>query len=99
MKTWQEFQKKHLGFQEMDTKGLPSIRDLQSTMRSTVQNWDAQDDSGLSRAKKNLLGFSETLLQFSELFSIIPDGDKYMSLFTGVISTIVKASTFYKLYT
>lgn len=68
------------------------MQDLQSMMKNTVQDWDARGDSGLSKAKNNFLDFSETLLQFSDLFSIIPDGDKYISLFTGVISTIVKAS-------
>lgn len=78
-------------FQNLDVGGPPSVEDLQSIMETTVQNWNSRCDSGLGRAKENFLNFSGTLLQFSDLFSIIPSGDKYISLLTGVISTTVKA--------
>lgn len=91
MRTWRKFETKHIEFQDLGTGGPPSIQDLQSIMRTTVQELDVKCNSGLSRAKKNFLAFSETLVQFSDLFSIIPDGDKYTSLLTGVISTTVKA--------
>lgn len=93
--TWRKFQLKHVEFQDIDSERPPSVQQLQTTMRATMQVWEARGESGLSKARKNLLGFSETLLQFSDLFSIIPDGDKYISLFTGVISTTVKVCVVY----
>lgn len=60
-------------------------------MKETAQAWEDKRDSGFGRAKEKMIGFSEALVSFSDLFSIIPQGDKYVSLFTGVISTTIKA--------
>lgn len=95
--TWDDFQRKikHPGTHDLGTKGPPSFHDLQSIMRETVRDWDARGNSGVSKAKNSFLEFSDTLLSFSDLFSIIPDGDKYVSLFTGVISTTVKVRVYH----
>lgn len=94
MRTWRKFQTKHFEFRDLDARGPPRIQELQSIMRTTLQDWDAPCDSRLAKAKKNFLAFSESLVQYSDLFSIIPDGDQYISLLTGVISTTVKAGSF-----
>lgn len=90
---WLKFQTKYPESSELlpDTRGPPSIESLRSIMQDTMQDWENKRDGGFGRAKEKMVGFSETLVSFSDLFSIIPQGDKYVSLFTGVISTTIKA--------
>lgn len=90
--TWLKFQTKYPEFSELspDTRGPPTIEALRATMRTTVQTWETERSTGFSRAKENFLGFSQTLVSFSNLFSVVPQGDKYIPLFTGVLSTSVK---------
>lgn len=90
---WMKFQKRHPEFSDLDidTQQPPNIEALQTVMRAAVQDWEKRGDTGLAKAKDNFLSFSETLVSFSDLFSVIPHGDKYVSLFTGVLSTTVKA--------
>jgi hypothetical protein len=40
--------------------------------------------------KNRFLNFAETMNDYSYLFSIVPSGDKYTSLITGVVSSVVK---------
>lgn len=90
--TWLKFQTKFPDFSELspNARGPPTVEVLRATMRTTVRDWETERSTGLSKAKENFLGFSETLVSFSNLFSIIPQGDKYISLFTGVLSTATK---------
>lgn len=91
-KIWLKFQTKYPESSEMlpGTRGPPSIESLRLIMKNTAQQWESKRDGGLGKAKEKITGFSETLVSFSDLFSIIPQGDKYVSLFTGVISTTIK---------
>lgn len=83
----------HQVSEELDpgVKGPPSLDTLRSTMSSTVKDWKNHSDTRLTNARDNFLEFSQTLVVFSDLFSIIPQGDKYVSLFTGVLSTTITA--------
>lgn len=96
---WLKFQTRYPESSELlpGSNGPPSVESLRSIMKTTAQDWETKRDGGFGRAKEKMIGFSETLVSFSDLFSIIPQGDKYVSLFTGVISTTIKAclSNFY----
>lgn len=91
--TWLRFQIKYPEYSELlsDARGPPSIEGLRSIMRNTAQEWECKRHGGFERAKHKMAGFSENLVSFADLFSIILQGDKYLSLFTGVISTTIKA--------
>ena len=90
--TWAEFK---LRLPELE-KGLPVIRGRPniSTVRiaveQTAQQWEHKKCKGFARARAGFYQFCGTLDAHSELFNFFPDGDKYISLFSGVISTIVK---------
>jgi hypothetical protein len=88
IKTWKGFEAKHAG--ATTSNGLPSIYSLEKTMDSVMQTMDEKKQQAFGKAKDRFREFSGTLLAYSDLFSVIPQGDKYTALFTGVISTIVK---------
>ncbi|KAH8883585.1 hypothetical protein GQ53DRAFT_699035 [Thozetella sp. PMI_491] len=60
------------------------------------KQWTSKKEEGWGKTKTRFFGFMETMKDHSYLFSFIPDGDKYFSLFTGVVSSIVKVSANYK---
>lgn len=70
----------------------PSVATLKETVESAIETWKTRREEGFGKVRQNFQEFSETVLAFSDIFSIIPQGDKYISLFTGVISTVVKVS-------
>jgi hypothetical protein len=76
-------------------QGLPNIRTVKTTVEAAARNWEAKKESGFGKAKDYLFKFCDTLVAHSELFSIFPQGDKYTSLFTGVLSSIVKVSSIF----
>lgn len=90
--TWLRFQTKYPEHSELlpNIRGPPSIETLRSIMKNTAQDWEEKRSGGFGRAKEKIIGFSESLVSFSDLFSIIPQGDKYVSLITGVVSTTIK---------
>lgn len=72
--------------------GPPTVAMMKETVDSAIYTWQARREEGFGKVRQNFQEFSETILSFSDIFSIIPQGDKYISLFTGVISTVVKVS-------
>lgn len=94
---WKEFKDK---LSETDRElpiylGVPNIWTVKKTVELAEQEWRAKKEKGVGKAKDYFFCFSETLDTHSQMFQIFPQGDKYTSLFTGVISSIVKV--FYSL--
>ncbi|KAI1338824.1 hypothetical protein F5Y15DRAFT_98862 [Xylariaceae sp. FL0016] len=81
-------------FEGIDTP--PSIEALRSVVEEVRSSWEGKKDKGFGKAKDNMMGFLENLEGHKALFSVIPNNDRYLSLFTGVISSIVKASVNYE---
>ncbi|KAI2464414.1 hypothetical protein F4781DRAFT_72887 [Annulohypoxylon bovei var. microspora] len=71
---------------------IPTVETLWTAVRQAQTQWDKKKEKGFGRAKAHLFSFFETMNEHKYLFSIIPNGDKYTSLITGVITSIVKAS-------
>lgn len=93
---WARLQKKHPECGELlpNSRSPPSVASLQQVVRSTLDGHEAQKTSGFGRVKQNFFSFCDTLTAFSSLFSVIPQGSLYTSLFVGVISSLVKVSFF-----
>ncbi|KAI0006516.1 hypothetical protein F4779DRAFT_620531 [Xylariaceae sp. FL0662B] len=74
----------------------PSIYTLQKEVLTAHNKWEARKEEGFGKAKDNAMTFLEMLDGHKALFSVIPSNDKYISLFTGVVSSVVKASVNYE---
>ncbi|KAI0126483.1 hypothetical protein BJ170DRAFT_694947 [Xylariales sp. AK1849] len=94
---WQEF-KEHFPNLHLE-EGVshpPTIETLHNEVNAAKVKWATKKEKGFGKAKDNVLSFLETLEGHKALFSVIPSGDKYTSLFAGVISSVVKASVNYE---
>ncbi|KAI1081972.1 hypothetical protein F5B20DRAFT_578745 [Whalleya microplaca] len=74
----------------------PSIHTLQKEVWAAHNKWEGKKEKGFGKAKDNVMTFLEMLDGHKALFSVIPSNDKYLSLFTGVVSSVVKASVNYE---
>lgn len=88
---WQSFNL-DIGDLEFTTDQVPTVDSLRAAADQARKQWTKRGESGFGKAKSHLFSFLETMDAHKYLFSIIPNGDKYTSLITGVISSVVKAS-------
>ncbi|KAJ8121203.1 hypothetical protein ONZ43_g2285 [Nemania bipapillata] len=65
---------------------VPTITTLWAAIEQAQSQWAKRSETGFGKAKAQLFSFMETLDSHKYLFSIIPNGDKYTSLITGVAS-------------
>lgn len=68
----------------------PPIEDIVKEVEEAEKTWNAKKESGVGKAKAGVENFLSMMNDHSFLFSVIPDGDKYTSLITGVVSSVVK---------
>jgi hypothetical protein len=95
IEVWADFQS-HLPKADQQlplNQDLLNIGTVKKAVEAVAQDWEAKKESKFGKAKDYLFKFCDTLVAHSELFSIFPQGDKYTSLFTGVLSSIVKVSS------
>lgn len=94
VQVWLKLQRKHPECDELlpNSRKPPSVASLQQVIRSTLDTREAQQQSGFGRVKQQFFSFCDTLTAYSSLFSLIPQGSLYTSLFVGVISSLVKVS-------
>ncbi|KAI1337702.1 hypothetical protein F5Y15DRAFT_151514 [Xylariaceae sp. FL0016] len=90
-KVWNKF-KSDFPEAEIQQVGPPSIETLQVAVSSAQTRWQGRREVGFGRIKAKLMAFFDVMDDHSTLFNVIPSGDKYLCLFTGVISSIVQAS-------
>ncbi|KAK1773789.1 hypothetical protein QBC45DRAFT_339128 [Copromyces sp. CBS 386.78] len=92
--TWKRFSKWLPGMEDMSPEGtwIPTVKTLETAIMEAAKSREAQNQVGFGLLKDRFLTLMETLETHKNLFSIIPKGDKYVSLFTGVVSVIAKAS-------
>lgn len=92
VQTWTEFER----CLPQSNKGLPATRGppnfitIRAAVDETVREWESKREKGFGRVRAGFYQFCGVLDVHSELFSFFPKGDKYTSLFSGVISSIVK---------
>ncbi|GKU10596.1 hypothetical protein FLAG1_09316 [Fusarium langsethiae] len=75
---------------------IPTIAMLYQAIDQAQVAWQDKQARGLRPIRDKFFNFAETMNEYSYLFSIIPNGDKYTSLITGVVSSVVKISVNYK---
>ncbi|KAK8104990.1 hypothetical protein PG999_008349 [Apiospora kogelbergensis] len=71
---------------------IPSVQTLRTAVHGAQAQWNKKSESGFGKAKTQFFSFLETMDSHKYLFSVIPNGDKYTSLITGIITSVVKAS-------
>ncbi len=97
MKLWDKFSSSFPQLERPVTErqSVPTISTLQQEVLKAEKEWSSNQEAGWGRAKSRFFTFMDTMKDHSYLFSFIPDGDKYISLFTGVISSVVKVELFF----
>ncbi|KAI0142636.1 hypothetical protein GGR57DRAFT_519746 [Xylariaceae sp. FL1272] len=90
---WKEFQQRFPESVEINTipGEFPSIRTLQSSVSDVIREWELKKNTGLGKVREYLANYCDTLVAHSNLFAVIPQGDKFTSLFVGVTSSLIKA--------
>lgn len=94
IRVWQEFQRLFVPPGDLTSGAahspLPSIATLQAAVNDARLGWEAKHESGVGLARNRLLRFMETMDDHSFLFKFVPAEDKYISLLTGVVASVVK---------
>jgi hypothetical protein len=68
----------------------PSVEGLISMVNTVANEWQSQGMTSKSgRFMNNFTSFCETLKAHSSLLEILPEGNEYVSLFTGTLKTII----------
>lgn len=92
-KRWKEFNSSlKIGVILTENDDPPHVNTLLQAVGAAEEEWTKRKESGLGKTKSAVENFLNTLNDHSYLFSIIPNGDKYTSLITGVITSVVKVS-------
>ncbi|KAK8867395.1 hypothetical protein PGQ11_005973 [Apiospora arundinis] len=71
---------------------VPSVQTLWAAVNDAQSEWAKKKESGFGKAKSQFFSFLETMDSHKYLFSVIPNGEKYTSLITGIVTSVVKAS-------
>ncbi|KAJ6007443.1 hypothetical protein N7540_011419 [Penicillium herquei] len=97
IQTWQDFQshfKDASAPQYLNV--IPKIEDLQAAVSEAQNQWNQKHEKGVGKAKTRLFDFLDFMNDHSYFFEFVPTSDKYVSLITGVLSSVVKASVNYQ---
>ncbi|GLA50098.1 hypothetical protein AnigIFM63604_006120 [Aspergillus niger] len=97
---WQRFREHHHELRAVGAGQLvpevPNITTLRNIVQDAQVEWQAKRSKGLGKVKSYVADFLEMMDDHSYLFKFIPTGDKYISLITGVVSSVVKICANYK---
>lgn len=100
IRVWQEFQRLFVPPGDLKhgtlNTPLPTIATLQAAVNDARAGWEAKHEAGIGLARNRLLRFMETMDDHSFLFKFVPTEDKYISVLTGVVASVVKASVNYQ---
>ncbi|KAL1847380.1 hypothetical protein Daus18300_013965 [Diaporthe australafricana] len=71
----------------------PTIEGVIKVTKQVIARWEVKKTEGFAgKAKALFHRFCRGVNSHSSLLEILPDGNEYVSLFTGVLSVIIKAS-------
>lgn len=89
--TWQKFQKSFCSENSLTVLSqVPTINELHKAVSSAQLERENLKRGMTYTAKTRFMDFLDTMNDHSFLFKFIPVGDKYVSLITGVVTSIVK---------
>jgi hypothetical protein len=94
---WQSFQQSSDIADRLDLESTePTVEDVLETVGALTQMWERKRKSTAKRAK--VLGFFKafcrTLNSHRTFLEVLPDGNEYVSIFTGTLNAVIKASRF-----
>jgi hypothetical protein len=69
---------------------VPNVATLQKVVNDAQAKWETKKGTGFGKLKTYVSDFLGMMDDHSYLFKVIPAGDKYISLITGVVSSVVK---------
>ncbi|EGO55982.1 hypothetical protein NEUTE1DRAFT_86754 [Neurospora tetrasperma FGSC 2508] len=92
--TWRRLSKSLPGMGDLSPQGtwIPTISTLKQAVVQAENTMKAKKLNGFGLLKDRFHSLIQTLDDHKYMFAIIPQGDRYVSLFTGVVSFIAKAS-------
>ncbi|XEU99954.1 hypothetical protein FSHL1_005241 [Fusarium sambucinum] len=97
LELWERFNQIYPDGNLSDQKNsIPTIETLYQAIDQAQAAWQDKQARGVRPIRDKFFNFAQTMSEYSYLFSIIPNGDKYTSLITGVVSSVVKVSVNYK---
>jgi hypothetical protein len=83
--------------QEQLEKKKPSVEGLVAMVNTVASEWQGQRTASRSgRFMNSFIGFCGTLKAHSTLLEILPEGNEYISLFTGSLKTIINVRSITK---
>jgi hypothetical protein len=95
MKSFYASMSKSTGLCDYSTKPT-SWRDVIGLVEKQIAEWEQeQNASSLGRARSRLRKFCNTIHDHKVALEMLPQGNEYVSLFTGAIATILQASRTY----
>ncbi|KAL2211622.1 hypothetical protein CC79DRAFT_1363920 [Sarocladium strictum] len=87
---WKQFNTElGLGQIAPDSTTPPTIDSFMSAVNEAKATWEQKQESGFGKATTALQNFLNTANNYSYLFKIVPENDKYTSLITGVVTSVV----------
>ncbi|GLI75628.1 hypothetical protein PoHVEF18_003890 [Penicillium ochrochloron] len=96
---WQTFREHHdsvPGESSLSFHEVPNVATLQKVVSDAQAKWETKKGTGFGKLKTYVSDFLGMMDDHSYLFKVIPAGDKYISLITGVVSSVVKATVSHK---
>ena len=79
--------------QEVLEGEVPNVNGLIGMIESTSKSWQGKRMASKSgRFMKHFTGFCGTLDAHSYMLEVLPGGNEYVSLFTGVLKSVVNVS-------
>jgi hypothetical protein len=80
--------------QEQLEGNIPSVEGLVGMVETVSKEWETKRTNSKSgKFMKYFTGFCSTLDAHSYMLEVLPGGNEYVSLFTGVLKTVVNVSS------
>ena len=81
-------------YESVAYSSIPTVEDLSNAVNAAQIEYEKKSMKGFHKVLRQFRTFSSGLEHYNALASLIPSGDKYSCLITGVISSVVKVSDF-----
>lgn len=92
---WTAFHSEHgseIGDGLIDIQQKPRIETLWKAVHDAEIACKKRRETGFGKTRSAIERFMNTMNNYSYIFSVIPNGDRYTCLVTGIITSITKAS-------
>src|SRR3954453_6068006 len=92
--TWKSFRGTIPKSEQDEIEGkVPSVDGLIGMVETAATEWQKKRTATRSgRFMKHFTGFCQTLDAHSSMLEVLPNGNEYVSLFTGSVKTIINVS-------